>query len=140
MSYTPTEWTKTPVTVTIETTEEKYILQYSKDGKNWEDYSKEIKVEENGEIYARLRDKDGRTGGTIKGKISNIDRLAPEEVEIRRITQNTNSIEIEAKAEDKEATEKDGKSGIAKYYFSIDEGKTWEPEKGQKETKTGAGR
>lgn len=77
MVHSPKSWTNGSVTVAIQTDIKGYILQYSKDGVKWQDYTKEIEVVQNGKIYARLRDNLGNAGGKIGGNISNIDKVAP---------------------------------------------------------------
>ena len=63
--------------------------------------------------------------------VDNIDREKPEEFEAQGIGKPT-SIEAIGNTVDKEETEINGKSGIDKYYFSIDNGDTWLPEEGVK--------
>ena len=77
-NYSPSNWTNRNVTVTITATTEKYQLQYSKDGKIWNNYDSQAKVEmtENGPIYARLTD-GVNYGATATGNVSNIDRILP---------------------------------------------------------------
>ena len=54
-SYSTKEWTNKNVTVTVTTTEEKYTIQTSTDGKKWTNSNSQV-FEKNGIIYARLTD------------------------------------------------------------------------------------
>ena len=107
-NYSPSNWTNRNVTVTITATTEKYQLQYSKDGKIWNNYDSQAKVEmtENGPIYARLTD-GTNYGTTATGNVSNIDRILPT---------GTGTVSMESEGA-KEATIKitatDRESGIA---------------------------
>ena len=77
-NYSPSEWTNGNVTVTITATAGNYQLQYSKDGRTWNNYNNQTKVEmtENGPIYARLAYGENY-GTTATGNVSNIDRILP---------------------------------------------------------------
>ena len=77
LNYTPTNWTKGPVKVSINTTVKGYTLQYSRDNITWEDYKNQIEIKENGKIYVRLRDNKGMVGNVVSGSISNIDKTLP---------------------------------------------------------------
>ncbi len=133
--YDPSGWTNGEVTVSIETEKEGYTLQYSTDGHEWKEYTDPFKVEDNGVvIYARLINNRYQVGGVLTGTVLNIDRLKPISVSIENIETTTSSITVTASAEDADATDTNGKSNIAKYYFSKDDGATWEPNEGQKET------
>ena len=132
--YDPSGWTNGEVTVSVKTEKEGYTLQYSTDGDEWKTYTDPFKVKDNGVvIYARLINNQYQVGGVITGTVLNIDRLNPKSVNIENTTSTTNSITVTASAEDAEATDTNGKSNIAKYYFSRDDGATWEPNEGQKE-------
>lgn len=74
---TPTNWTNTGVNVEITTTEEGYVLQYSKDETHWYDYKETVFMEENGRIYARLRNDLDEFGTSVSKKITNIDKTPP---------------------------------------------------------------
>ncbi len=73
----PSQWTNTNVEVEIQTEIEGYILQYSLDAQNWQDYKEPIIMEENGSIYARLLNELGEAGNYATGNIQNIDRELP---------------------------------------------------------------
>ena len=78
IKYTTKDWTNGSVKVEIETTVEgDYKLQYSTDGKNWQDYTGEIEMEQNGEIHIRLEDEKGKVGNELVITVTNIDKQAP---------------------------------------------------------------
>lgn len=128
----PSQWTNQKVTVEIKTKITGYILQYSVDGLNWTKYTQPIIVESNGAIYARLINNLEEAGKYATGNINNIDRLNPKDF-TPIVTSTTNSITVIGSTTDEPKTETDGSSGIAKYYFSKDNGIIWEPEIGQVE-------
>lgn len=128
----PSQWTNKKVTVEIKTKITGYILQYSQDGIQWEKYEEPIIVEQNGVIYARLINQLNEAGKYATGNINNIDRLPPKDF-TPVVTATTNSITVTGSTIDESKTETDGSSGIAKYYFSKDNGTTWEPKDGQVE-------
>ncbi len=131
--YEPSGWTNQKVRVSMETEIKEYILQYSLDAKQWENYTKPIEVENNKQaVYARLINKIGEEGGCETINIAIIDRLPPKNFE-PTITKTENTITLTGKTTDAEETAIDGCSGIDKYYFSKDNGVTWEPEEGQTE-------
>lgn len=132
---TPEGWTNKVVTVEIKKRNEKiekYTLQYSEDGTNWQNYTKALTRADNGAIYARLWD-GTNAGGYTTGNVENIDRLKPNSF-TPTATSTTNSITLTGTTTDQEKTLIDGSSGIAKYYFSIDNGTTWLPEDGLAKT------
>ena len=132
ITQTPTEWTKEKVTVTIKSKNENWKIKYKEGEKGeWKDYEKEIEITENKEIYVRLLEGE-KVQGAERYKVENIDKLSPEKLEVE-MTPGKTSVSIEVKeAEDAEATETDGKSGIVGYRFSKDNGQTWTEK--QKET------
>lgn len=73
----PSEWTNKDVEVEIKTEIEGYVLQYSLDAENWQDYKEPIIMQENGPIYARLVNDLGETGNYATANIQNIDRELP---------------------------------------------------------------
>lgn len=141
----PIEWTKENVTATLIMPEgyeeEGYQIEYilsqgevTEEVEGWIIYQKEsiITIEENTTIYARL------TKGEIKEKIitkpiDNIDKIAPVDF-IPTTTKTTNSITLTGSTNDAEATSQNASTGIEKYYFSKDDGVTWEPTEGQTQT------
>ena len=133
-TYSTTNPTNKDVIVTIMTTARSgYTLQYSKDKTNWYDYETAVSMSQNGDIYARLRDSTGQIGGMKKGNVSNIDKLPPN-IFTPTATTTTNRITIKGGTTDQSETEAYASSGIGKYYFSKDDGETWEPTEGQQET------
>ena len=85
-------------------TEQDYILQYKTDKTEWEDYTQEFEVSENGNIGMRLKCSSA-SGDEQYGKVKNkeinwIDRTAPElEIEDDPII-TANSITVNVTAED----------------------------------------
>ncbi len=131
--YEPTKWTNTKVKVEIRTKIEGYQLQYSIDqGNTWENYKEVFEVENNNTaIYARLMNHLGEVGGIATGNIENIDRLKPK-IFIPQVETTETTITLKGNTIDEPQTQIDGCSGVQKYYFSKDNGITWEPESGQK--------
>ncbi len=124
--YNPTDWTNGKVKVEIKANKniDGYSLEYkTKDNNTWTKYIKELEVDKNQDIYARL---SGVLGQTVvaTGTIANIDRLKPKEF-TPKVTVTTNSITIEATTTDQEKTSDDECSGIAGYRFSKDNGVNW---------------
>ena len=133
MEFIPskTGWTNESITVTINNKVTGYTLQYSKDGSNWSKYTTPITMDQNGTIKVRLLDeKSGRTGGSVSKGITNIDKLPPNTF-TPTATSTTNSITLTGSTTDQTATATNGSSGVVKYYFSKDDGATWEPTEGQ---------
>lgn len=130
--YNPTNWTNGEVKVKIETIETENTLQYSTDNKTWYDYKGEISIYKNTSIYARLI-KNYQVGNIAVGNITNIDKLPPIDFQLNA-TSTINSITITGATEDAKATNEYGNSGIAKYYFSKDNGATWVESKEEKKT------
>ena len=135
------DYTKGPMTVQVSVKNvdmKDYIIQYATGDpsveSNWKDYTTGIQMNQNGEIYVRLKNKTiGEKGKECTKKVSNIDSKGPNTftptVDNADIT--TNSIVVKGHTTDSaEAGGTEG-SGIAKYYFGIEEGTgkldTWEP-------------
>lgn len=130
----PSTPTRGSVKVGINTKISGYTLQYStNEGKTWSNYTGEVTVTDNGPIYARLINNLDETGGYATGNVENIDRLAPNTF-TPSVTSTTNTITLTGSTTDAARTETDGSSGIKAYYFSRDNGSTWEPANGQAET------
>ena len=123
---TPTDWTNGTVRVKILSNVTKIIKQYSIDGgNNWKKYENEIEIQDNGtEVQARAINSKNEITNVVTKRIENIDRLEPNNF-MPTISKTSNSITIEATTTDKEATTKDGKSGIKGYKFSKDNGVNW---------------
>ena len=101
------------------------------DGNNWANYpSSGFQVGTNGTIYARVKDNTNQIGNYITGNIANIDKLAPNGFNAK-VTLTSNSATLTGSTTDQGKTATNGSSGIAKYYFSKDNGNTWEPNAGQ---------
>lgn len=132
-SQNPATLTKGKVDVQISTIVEGYSLQYSIDnGKNWELYTKAVTMDKNGSICARLW--NGKNGGEYAtANITNIDKLPPKTFK-PIATQIGKNIKLEGSTTDQEETIDYACSGIDKYYFSKDNGVTWEPSAGQEGT------
>ncbi len=123
---TPTDWTNGKVRIKISTNTTNVTKQYSLDsGNNWKKYENEIEIQDNGtEIQARAVNGNNEITNIVTKRIENIDRLEPNNF-TPRVSKTTNSLEITASTTDKEATTKDGKSGIEGYKFSKDNGSNW---------------
>ena len=92
-------------------------------GKSWNAYTGEIELTANTTVQARVKnDTEVITAATLT--ISNIDTLNPNKF-TPSATSTSNSITISGSTTDQEATETSASSGIAEYYFSIDNGETW---------------
>lgn len=122
----PTNWTNGKVRVKILSNITKVEKEYSVDGGNtWKRYENEIEIQDNGlELQARGVNEKNEKTEIVKRKIENIDRLPPN-LFTPTIKSATNRLEISANTTDKEATTKDGKSGIKGYKFSKDNGISW---------------
>ena len=113
ITSSPESWTNGKVKVKITSNVTKVSKEYSIDGgKNWNKYENEIEVADNGtEIQARGVNEKNEKTEVVKKKIENIDRLAPN-IFAPTVKATKNRLEITASTTDKEATTKDGKSGI----------------------------
>ena len=122
----PENWTNGKVKVKITSNVTRVSKEYSIDGgKNWNKYENEIEIADNGtEIQARGVNEKNEKTEVVKKKIENIDRLAPN-IFAPTVKATKNRLEITASTTDKEATTKDGKSGIKGYKFSKDNGSNW---------------
>ncbi len=120
------EWTQGRIIVvaSVDKSLKGYTLQYTTEDptleSNWKDYKTGIEFSEKGKLYVRLYDRGTReAGGRYSKDVTNIDKVAPEISNIET-TATTNSITITS-------TITDTDSGVAKWYFSKDDGNTWEP-------------
>ena len=125
--YNPSTWTNDKVAVTITTTPSLpagYTVEYSKDRITWD--SNANTMSQKGELYVRIKNannyviKDNITANVVK-----IDNDKPKDFTITQKRATTSTIEVEATAEDAEATSTSAKSGIAGYRFSKDDGANW---------------
>ena len=115
-----------PTTATQEvtisfTTETEYNIEYKIGEESWEEYNGEIKTQENGAIYVRLKANTGETGSTKTINITNIDRVAPNEFNLSTEV-GTNSIIVSGSTED---TASEGAAndiaGVRGYQYKINE-------------------
>ena len=132
--YNPSTWTKGNVTVSISSKQSGYTLEYSTDGKTWTKYTTGVVKTVNGAIYARLKDSAGQVGAVATGNVSNIDKLSPNAFAVTIGSVTTNAITVKGATTDQGKTEQYGSSGIKEYYFSKDDGKTWESNGNKLET------
>ena len=118
-----TGWTQGPVKVTIEGEFDGYILEYSKNMKDWDTYfaSKGVTVENCfEEVYARFKNPNtNKTTEIVYTTIYNIDRLDPLKFTPTLEVSGSNQITVTCVANDTPATSTDGYSGIAEYIYSI---------------------
>jgi len=76
-SASTTDPTNQDVTVTATFAEGAAVNQYSLNGLDWFDYTEGIVLEENGVVYFRSKDADGRESGITTVTVDNIDKVAP---------------------------------------------------------------
>ena len=118
-----TGWTQGPVKVTIEGEFDGYILEYSKNMKDWDTYfaSKGVTVENCfEEVYARFKNPNtNKTTEIVYTTIYNIDRLDPLKFTPTLEVSGSNQITVTCVANDTPATSTDGYSGIVEYIYSI---------------------
>ena len=93
-------------------------------GNTWTEYTGPIEITENTTIQAILRN-ETEVIRTSTLTISNIDTLKPKEF-TSVATSTSNSITISGSTTDQEATQTSSSSEILEYYFSINNGTTWE--------------
>ncbi len=127
------QWTQGPITVeaVVDKSLKGYTLQYTTEDptieSNWKTYKTGVEFSEKGKLYVRLYDTSMKeAGGRYTKEITNIDKVTPEISNIET-TATTNNITITS-------TITDTDSGVAKWYFSKDDGTTWEPTNGANET------
>ena len=133
------DYTKGPVMVQIaikNVNTTGYKLQYATEDPevegNWKEYKTGVEFTNNGNLYVRLA--EGRQGGKYAtGRVENIDKLEPNTF-TPTATSTTNSITLTGSTSDAPATSESASSGIKAYYFSKDDGATWEPTNGQTNT------
>ena len=126
ITSSPTNWTNGKVKIKISSNITRVGKEYSLDrGNTWKKYENEIDIQDNGiEVQARGVNEKNEKTEIVKKRIENIDRLEPNTF-TPTIRATTNRIEISASTTDKEATTKDGTSGIKGYKFSKDNGGNW---------------
>ena len=125
----PTTQTNTDVkvTITLENTSTEYTLQYAKKNKgeaepagdnDWTDYvaEAEIKFEQNGKIYARLKSNKGKPDIQTSKDINNIDKLEPQEFNATAESE-ASTVTVKGHTDDHEENDLYSKSKIKEYYF-----------------------
>ena len=112
------------VTVTWPAGSDIYTKQISVDsGNTYTNYTEPVTVTQNTVIIARLVDSNGKVISSASLEITNLGNLGPEITSVRAVHKITNYLTAEVTAQNA--------NGIGLYYFTSDEGKTWEPENGQ---------
>ena len=130
ISATPSEVTNKSVTVTIEwpSGSENAIKEICSNGENKYTNVSGVRttltLNNNCIVKARIRNSIAEIK-TATLNVSNVDRLAPNTFNPTATT-TSNSITIIGSTTDQPATEKYGSSGIAEYYFSKDNGASWQ--------------
>ncbi len=125
-SVEPESWTKGPVRVTIIADSGNYDIEYSLNGGTYNRYSSTIEISDNNtKISARLVNQ-GTAGEVEQYTVDNIDKLPPKSFSPNVTEETTTTIEVTANAIDDDETSVSGKSGIKEYYFSKDNGYSYE--------------
>ncbi len=106
-------WTNKDVIVEISTIIQGYMIEYSLNGTNWQDYNEPIIMKQNGVIHARLIDAVGIHGGSATKSITIIDKENPRGS--LDIISTEEAITINITAEDEQ-------SGIDKIVGKLDDG------------------
>ncbi len=134
-------WTNRDVEVMITSAETNngYRLEWTKETPTettkWTEYKEDSKpkMETNGSIYARLKDKKDQTGATATGNVTNIDKVLPNEPtytavkEVNKTTRKQTNIKITATASDMiDQAKPTEKSGLQEIQYSITGGTSWE--------------
>ena len=138
ISAIPSEATNKSVTVTIEwpSGSEKAIKEICSNGENKYTTVSGVKttltLNNNCVVKARIRNSISEIK-TATLDVTNIDRLAPNTF-TPTATTTSNSITVTGSTTDKPGTEKYGSSGIAEYYFSKDNGTSWQTNEDKTQT------
>ena len=138
ISANPSEATNKSVTVTIEwpSGSENAIKEICSNGENKYTTVSGVKttltLSNNCVVKARIRNSVAEIK-TATLNVTNIDRLAPNTFTPTAIT-TSNSITITGSTTDKSATTTDGSSGIVAYYFSKDNGASWQTNEDKTQT------
>ena len=138
ISSTPSEATNKSVTVTIEwpSGSENAIKEICSNGENKYTTVNGVKttltLNSNCIVKARIRNSIAEIK-TATLDVNNIDRLSPNTF-TPTATTTSNSITITGSTTDQPATEKYGSSGIAEYYFSKDNGTSWQTNEDKTQT------
>ena len=138
ISAIPSEATNKSVTVTIEwpSGSENAIKEICSNGENKYTTVSGVKttltLNNNCVVKARIRNSIAEIK-TATLDVTNIDRLAPNTF-TPTATTTSNSITVTGSTTDQPATEKYGSSGIAEYYFSKDNGTSWQTNEDKTQT------
>ncbi len=138
ISANPSEATNKSVIVTIEwpNGSENAIKEICSNGENKYTTVSGVRttltLNNNCVIKARIRNSIAEIK-TATLNVTNIDKLAPN-IFTPTATTTSNSITITGKTTDQPATEKYGSSGIAEYYFSKDNGTSWQTNEDKTQT------
>ena len=138
ISANPSEATNKSVTVTIEwpSGSENAIKEICSNGENKYTTVSGVKttltLNKNCVVKARIRNSISEIK-TETLDVTNIDRLAPNTF-TPIATTTSNSITVTGSTTDKPGTEKYGSSGIAEYYFSKDNGTSWQTNEDKTQT------
>ena len=138
ISAIPSEATNKSVTVTIEwpSGSENAIKEICSNGENKYTTVSGVKttltLNNNCAVKARIRNSIAEIK-TATLDVTNIDRLAPNTF-TPTATTTSNSITVTGSTTDQPATEKYGSSGIAEYYFSKDNGTSWQTNEDKTQT------
>lgn len=131
-SYSPKEWTNGNVNVRLslkKETENSKILYCTDEDKEWKEYTNNIEIDKNQNIYAKVVTE--QTSSDISTySISNIDKLLPKQPDIEVIpNKHSMTVNIIKENGDAEATEQYGCSGIREYkYYCTDGERVWQSE------------
>ena len=138
ISAIPSEATNKSVTVTIEwpSGSENAIKEICSNGENKYTTVSGVKttltLNNNCVVKARIKNSIAEIK-TATLDVTNIDRLAPNTF-TPTATTTSNSITVTGSTTDQPATEKYGSSGIAEYYFSKDNGTSWQTNEDKTQT------
>lgn len=131
-----TSWTNS-LSVDITYPEGDYINEISIDnGRTWDTYAGYIYISQNCTIKARAKVLEEGTPNVVTElksaalTITNIDNLKPNEFSASIVNTSTTDkadvVTIRGSTTDAAATEISGSSGVVEYYFSKDDGRTWQ--------------
>lgn len=125
-SVEPEGWTRGPVRVTITSDEANYDIEYSLNGGSYQKYDEPVEVSDNNtKVSARLVNQ-GTVGEVSEYTVDKIDKVKPKDFSPNVTDEATTSITVEGNTDDGDADSTSGKSGIKEYWFSKDNGSSWE--------------
>ena len=125
-SVEPEGWTKGPVKVTITAQSSNYDIEYSLNNGSYQKYNGPVEIYDNNtKILARLVNQ-GTAGEASEYIVDKIDKVGPKGFSPNVINETTTSITVEGNTDDSDADSTSGKSGIKEYWFSKDNGSSWE--------------